>query len=331
VISLLASFLILLVPVSGVVSGGRSVSFAMKGGLIPSEAWLCIPGLPASGTGNFTSISLQTGREKNLRIVSSGETAGLHPLVASRVTRNGHAAQLLLSGISLLAVREHEAASCAVSFAGATIELRGWPGGHPATALEYSAENILLAFTENTGSAGVSFPIMEDVSVGPAWCADSEEQCFWIQAHAVTGPLTLVSSPAIDEISCFRRIHGVISSDPATLVLGWDGEDVFGEIMFENGELAAAAVWPSPGVMLGFRPSDSLLLIASHREEGWLQGEIQGEYGGFTLGGSVIRSSDRRLSWGFSAGIDVGNHVPARFASPEEPWWEQMAVSSFQD
>jgi hypothetical protein len=330
-ISLLSSFLFLLIPLSGVVSGGRSVSFALKSGLIPSEDWLYIPGLPASGAGTFTSISCQTGSRKSFSVVSSGETAGIHPLVASRVTENGYAAQLFQGGLSIYAVKEQGRGSFAASFAGATLDLRGWPAGDPMLAGEYSSDNLLMAFTEHTGAAGVSFPVSENIRIGPACCADTDEDRFWIQAGAVFGPLTLVSAPAIDELNCYRRFYGLLKYGPASLTGGWNGEAALGELSLNGDDYVAAVEFVTPGAMLGYRLCDSMVFVASHREEGWLQGEIQGKFRGFTVGTYIVKSSDNHLNWGFSAGIDVGTNGIRGFASPGDPWTEQMAVTSLPD
>ena len=103
---LLLSCLILLTPLSGVVSGGRSTSFSMLKGILPDAEWMYIPGMPVCSTGTFTEIVYQGGYSESFRVISSGLTAGINPLVSSFITSDGYAMQLLVNNLSLNCIRD---------------------------------------------------------------------------------------------------------------------------------------------------------------------------------------------------------------------------------
>ncbi|MCP4648268.1 MAG: hypothetical protein GY852_11160 [bacterium] len=123
--ALLLTSLFLLVPLSGVVSGGRETAFSTITGLIPSCAWLAVPGIPARDIGTFTEVTYSSGYNNSFRVISSGETAGLDPLIASCVTKNGFAGQILSEDLSVYCVKNDDAGSYAVSYLDAVLDVRG--------------------------------------------------------------------------------------------------------------------------------------------------------------------------------------------------------------
>ncbi|MCK5842807.1 MAG: hypothetical protein KAH31_11590, partial [Candidatus Sabulitectum sp.] len=310
--SLLAA-LVLLTPVSGVVSGGRAISFNMKSGLIPAIQWLYEPGIPAAVPGNFTDITFQTGCEKSFSVISSGKTAGINPLIASRVTENGYAAQFLLGDLSIYGVVDDISGSCTASYENITIDLCGssLEDVHPAG--EYSDDYILFAATENSSALGVSLPLGESLSIGPAYVRDEVGGDFWLLSTVELGPFTFVSAPAIDGQNSYQRLYGTFECSGSEVLYGWNGADWYDQYSFRGNEFLAAVSITVPGVMAGYSPDDNLLLLVSHREEGWFQGEIQGKFLGVTAGANLLRAPDNQVCWGFSAGVSVGSNTANGF------------------
>lgn len=323
--------LILLTPVSGVVSGGRLTSFAVKSGLIPVSQWMYVPGLPTCGAGVFTEITFQGGCSRSFRVISSGETAGLTPLIASRVTENGYAAQMVVGDYSLRCIRDEDAASYALSYKNATLDFRGSSIENLHPAGEYSGNCILVAATENTSSLGVSLPFGELLAIGPAYSRDRRGGHFWLLAEAVCGPVTVVSAPAIDEQNSYQRLYGTLEHGNAGIICGWDGISHFAQFSVQREGFLAAISLPVTGVMVGYSPSDNLVLLASHCEEGWFQGEVQSELFGISIGAEFLRSPGSLLHWGFSAGIAVGSNGIDHFSSSYSPWFSPIAVISSRD
>ncbi|MCD4706811.1 MAG: hypothetical protein K8S62_03640 [Candidatus Sabulitectum sp.] len=328
---LLLSSVFLLTPVSGVVSGGRLTSFAMKSGLIPASEWMYVPGVPAQDTGTFTEITFQGGLNRSFRVISSGETAGLNPLIASRVTEDGYAAQILVEDISMYCVKNGNTGSYAISYKNATVDFRGTAIDDIHPAGEYFDDYILVAATENTSALGVSFPISESLAIGPAYCTDRYGGDIWLLAEALYGPVTFVSAPAIDEHNSYQRVYGTVEHSVSMLTCGWDGARYFGRLSVQGDGFIAAISLPVSGVMAGYRPADNLVLLASHCEEGWSQGEIQCEYWGITTGIEFLRSPGNAFHWGFSAGISVGSGGTTEFTSLDSPWFSQIAVNPCRD
>lgn len=328
---LLLSSLILLTPVTGVVSGGRLTSFAMKSGLIPATQWMYVPGLPACSTGTFTDITFQGGCNKSFRVISSGETAGINPMIASRVTEDGYAAQMDVGDLSLYCVKNADTGSYALSYRNATIDIRGSSPDNLHPTGEYSDRYVLFAATENTSAVGVSFPFGEVLAIGPAFCKNRHGGGFWLLSKAGFGPLTVVSAPAIDEYSNYKRVYSVLEYSDAQLIYGWDGAEYFGKFSVQGECFNAEISIPVPGVLAGYRPSDNLFLLASYCEEGWFQGEIQGKCRGITAGVDLFRSPGNVYHFSFSVGIAIGNRGISEFPSFDSPWFSQMAVSPCQD
>ncbi|MCK5034554.1 MAG: hypothetical protein KAS73_01575 [Candidatus Sabulitectum sp.] len=325
----LLAALVLLTPVSGVVSGGRMLSFNMKSGLIPAIQWLSVPGIPAAAPGDFTEITFQTGCENSFSVVSSGKTAGINPLIASRVTENGYAAQFLLGDLSIYGVVDDISGSCTASYENITIDLCGssLEDVHPAG--EYSDDYILFAATENSSALGVSLPLGESLSIGPAYVRDEVGGDFWLLSTVELGPFTFVSAPAIDGQNSYQRLYGTFECSGSEVLYGWNGTDWYDQYSFRGNEFLAAVSITVPGVMAGYSPDDNLLLLVSHREEGWFQGEIQGKFLGVTAGANLLRAPDNHVHWGFSAGVSVGSNTANGFwGSLATPWYSRIAASS---
>jgi len=326
---LLTTALILLTPMSGVVSGGRVTSFRMISGLIPAIQWMYVSDIPAVTPGNFTEIVLQTGGEECFRVVSSGETAGINPLIASRVTKNGYAAQFLLEDISIYGISHGDSGSCAVSYKNATIDFRISSSESLSPAGEYSDNYILFAATENSSAIGVSFPFGESLSIGPAYAKGRSGGDFWLLSKSELGPFTLVSAPAIDEQNCYQRLYGTLECEGSEVLYGWDGTEWYDRFLFSNDNLLATFSLSVPGMMAGYSLDNKLLILLSHREEGWFQGEIQGKFMGVTAGVNFLRAPGDLVQWGFSAGVSLGNNPADNLIeSLTSPWHSQMAASS---
>lgn len=323
--------LILLTPVSGVVSGGRLTSFAVKSGLIPVSQWMYVPGLPTCSAGAFTEITFQGGCNRSFRVISSGETAGLNPLIASKVTEDGLAAQMALGDYSLNCVKDGDGGSYALSYKNFTLDFRGSSIENLHPAGEYSDNYILVAATENTSSLGVSLPLGESLAIGPAYSIDRRGGHFWLLAEVVCGPVTVVSAPAIDEQNSYQRLYGTLEYGNVEIICGWDGISHFGQFSVQREGFLAAISLPVPGVMVGYCPSDNLVLLASHCEEGWFQGEVLSELFGITIGVEFLRSPGSLLHWGFSAGIAVGSNGIDHLSSSYSPWFSPIAVISSPD
>lgn len=328
-LSPLTWFLIMLTPASGVVSGGRAISFGMKSGLIPVSQWICIPGVPVKETASFTEITFQGGPENTFRVASSGDTADLNPLISSRVTREGFAAQIAVGAIALYCINDSETGSYSLSCKNAVLGVRGSSISDLQPVGEYNDNSILVAATENTSALGFSIPVGEGLEIGPAYTRDRTGGDLWFIGEVTSGPVKIVSAPAIDEVSSYRRLYGKAEYGSFHLIYGWDGSQQFGELSVGEEGFISALSFPVPGVMVGCQPSDHLLILLSHCESGYFQGEIQGEYQGLTAGIELGRSPGNAFEWGFSVGIDAGSREVTSFSVSDttDTWFSRIAVT----
>lgn len=326
---ILATFLLLLTPVSGVVSGGRLTSFSMKSGLIPVSEWMYVPGIPGADTGTFTEVTMQSGFEKCFRVISSGETAGMDPLVASIVTEDGFAAQLVLGGICVRCVRGENTGSYAMLYESIALDLRGSSFSDLSIAGEYSTDELILAGTENSGAFGAAFNFCESISLGPAYCMDGDGGNFWFMSSISCGAVKIVSAPAIDEESSFRRLYSSLEHNDMYLVSGWNGVEYFTEFSLRGADLIASVSLSDPGIMIGYQPSGALMFLTSHRQDGWFQGEVQGKYRSITSGVNCLRSPGGTFRFGFSVGIDMGRNTIDAPSTSQSHWWNPPSVTSF--
>ncbi len=326
---LLTTFLLLLTPVSGVVSGGRLTSFSMKNGLIPASEWMYVPGIPGADAGTFTEVTMQSGFEKCFRVSSSGETAGMDPLVASIVTEDGFAAQLLLGGVCVRSVRDENNGSYAMLYKNITLDLRGSSFCDLSLAGEYSTDELILAGTENSGAFGAAYNICESISLGPAYCMDGDGGNIWFMSSVSLGAVKIISAPAIDCENSYRRLYSSLEHNDMHLISGWNGIGYFSEFSLRGADLIASVSLSDPGIMVGYQPSATLMFLASHSQDGWLQGEIQGKYRSITSGVNCLRSPGGTFRFGFSAGIDVGRNAIDAPSTSQSHWWNSPAVSSF--
>ncbi|MCK5785545.1 MAG: hypothetical protein KAH54_03190 [Candidatus Sabulitectum sp.] len=330
-IPLLMWSLILLTPVSGVVSGGRSISCGMEGGLIHVSEWMHVPGLPVEKRGSFSEITFQGGVQRVFRVISSGETAGFNPLIASRVTTDGFAAQMAVGVFSMLCLKTEERENYSVSYDNATIDFRGSSFSDLRPGGEYHDKYLLIAATENTSALGFSIPFCETLAIGPAYTTDRSGADIWLLGEAALGPAKIVFAPAIDEESSYQRVYGLAEYDAIRFIYGWNGLEQFGELSLCGEGFITAVSLPYPGVMVGYQPSDNILLMVSHSEGGFFQGEIQGEYLGITTGLELLRSSRNVVQWGFSVGIDIGRSDMGVFSTSDSTWFSRIAVTPLQE
>lgn len=327
-IQIILASLVLLTPVSGVVSGGREVSFAMKTGLIPASEWLHVAGLPTLDRGTFTEMSLWNGHSKSFRVVSSGDTAGLDPLIASRVDENGFAAQILLEGFSIYSLKNDDTGNCVLSYGDAILDFRGSSYRDLTVSGEYSSKQMLLAANANSAAAGVSFSLGESVTLGPAFSIDESGQSLWFMSKAEYGPIQVHAAPAIDGERSYRRLYGACEFEETELIFGWDGEEYYSDFSFRGRGFLFTLSLSSPGALAAYSPSNSLILLVSHRQEGWFQGEIQGKYKSLSAGVDFLRTPGGPYQFGIGLGIDIGNNNLYEFPFLDSPWTEQYAVTS---
>ncbi len=328
-ISCLIASLILFTPMSGVVSGGREISFAMENGLLPLQQWMSVPSITNYSEGTFTEMTLRNGVRKSFRVVSSGETAGIHPLIASQVTEDLSTFQMILGDSRIDCIKSEDIMSYAIAYKSASLDFRGRSFGKLYPAGEYSDNYLLFAIAENTTLLGISCPLTESFSVGPAYSTGANGGEFWLMAETSYGPFRIVSAPAIDDGNNYRRIHGVVDYGESQLICGWDGLDYFSRLSYQRDNFVAMASYPTTGIMFGCLVDDDAILILSHREGGWYQGELQAKYSCITAGIEFLRSSTDEFSWGMSLGIDMGSNGIDESSLSDSCWFDQMAVTSF--
>lgn len=328
-ISCLIASLILFTPMSGVVSGGREVFFATENGLLPLQQWMSVPSIANYSGSTFTEMTLRNGVRKSFRVVSSGETAGIHPLIASQVTEDLSTFQMILGDSRIDCIKSEDIMSYAIAYKSLSFDFRGRSFDKLYPACEYSDNYLLFALAENTTLLGLSCPLTESFSVGPAYSTGANGGKFWLMAETSYGPFRIVSAPAIDDENNYRRIHGVVDYRESQLICGWDGLDYFGRLSYQRNNFVAMASYPDTGIMFGCHVDDDVLLILSQREEGWFQGELQGKYSCFTAGIEFLRSSTDEFSWGVSLGIDMGYNSLDESVFSDSYWYDQIAVTSF--
>jgi hypothetical protein len=324
------SSLLLLTPVTGVVSGGRSTASATMEGLLPVRLWMYEPGIPSGMAGTFTEITFHGLYSNSFRIVSSGETAGLHPLVASSVHSDGYAFQLAAGEFSLNCIRGIGSSSHALSYKNVLLDLRSSQSGNIVPSGEYSDRYFLLSATRKTSAFAISCPVGDNLSIGPAYCRNRYRGDFWIRGEVSVGPLSITSVPAIDEKNSYRRLSGRLRYKKAQFLYGWNGEQQFAALSYLGRDFSAEVSVLPPGVMMEYHSSESVLLVFSHREQGWLQGEVQGEFHGITAGVDIAGAPGNTFIWGFSVGIAIGGNTIQDTVSENPPWYSENAVSSFQ-
>jgi hypothetical protein len=320
--------LLSLTPVSGVVSGGRETAFSMEEGLLPLSLWKYEPSIPTDRSGTFTEIAFRGLDKQSFRVVSSGETAGMHPLAASNIRENGYAFMASTGDFLAYGIRREQTASHALSYKNVTVDFRGSSFQNVHTSAEYRDSLFLIAGGRNASAFGVSFPVGSSFRVGPAYCAGRHGGSMWVRARIHLGPLSVVSFPAVDENACYRRVYGTVQFGRAQLVYGWNGTNQFSAFSFSTGDLRTEFTLSIPGLMIEYRPAKTVLLLASYSERGWLQSEIQSEFHGITAGADIVRHPGGRYSLGLSAGIAMGDNVLDQQLRTEHPWIAENAVSS---
>ena len=328
-ISFLIASLLSFTPSSGVVSGGREVFFSTEIGLLPLQQWMSVPSIQNYSAGTFTEITLRNGVRKSFRVVSSGATAGIHPVIASQVTEDFSTFQMILGNSRIDCINSEDLISCAVTYKSASLDFRGSSFSRLYPAFEYSDNYLLFALAENTTILGLSCPLSESFSLGPAYSTGLNGGNFWLMAETSYGPFSIISAPAIDDENNYRRLHGVIDCDETQLICGWDGLDYFGRLSYRGDKHVAMASFPDTGVMVGCLLNDNAILILSHREGGWYQGELQGKYSCITAGIEFLRSATDEFGFGISLGIDMGNLGLEDSAFSDTCWFDQIAVTSF--
>ena len=322
--------LISLTPVSGVVSGGRETAFSMEEGLLPLSLWVYEPSIPTDRSGTFTEIVFHGLDKQSFRVVSSGETAGIHPLAASNIRENGYAFMASAGDFLAYGIRREQTASHVLSYKNVAVDFRGSSFQNVHASGEYRDSLFLIAAGRNASVFGVSFPVGNSFRVGPAYCTGRHGGNLWLRAQVHSGPFGLVSFPAVDENTSYRRIYGTVQFGGVQLVYGWNGTNQFSRLSFSTGDMRAELTLPIPGLMMEYRPAKTMFLLASCREEGWLQGEIQGEFHGITAGADIVRHPGGTYSWGLSAGIAMGDNLLDPQLRIEHPWIAENAVSSFK-
>jgi len=322
--------IISLTPVSGVVSGGRETVFSMEEGLIPVLLWICEPGIPTGSSGTFTEVAFHGLNNHSFRVVSSGETAGIHPVAASNVRENGYAFMAAAGNFLAYGIRADQTASHAFSYKSVTVDFRGSTFESVYTAGEYRDSLFLIAAGRNASVFAVSFPLGDGFRAGPAYCRGRRGGKLWLRAQARYGPFSVVSFPAVDENTSYRRVYGVVQLRGAQLVYGWNGVNQFARLLLSTGRLKTELTMQEPGLTVEYRPVESMLLLASCSEGGWLQSEIQNEFHGITAGADIVRHPGGTFTWGVSAGISLGYSAIDRKLQIEHPWIPENAVSSYK-
>jgi hypothetical protein len=320
---LMLTFLTLITPVSGVVSGGRSIAFNLKSGLIPSEEWLYVPGIPCSDPGSFTEITYSSN--ESMRVLSSGVTAGLNPLLASWVNEDGYAGYFLLGGFSLRGFDLHQREGLAASFHGATIDLRRDTSCGTMVYGEYTSDHVSAATGEAAGVAGISFSVMDRIRLGPQWCAESGSGKLWILGNAVAGPLTLSSGAAVREDQFRRRCSAVLDAGFLTFTTGIDEKNLFGKAEAVAGCISVEVPVPEWGITVLMKPSDAALFLISHGQGGEFRSEVQLSFHGITGGLLLAREHPGHWQAGVIAGINIGS---APVNSSSETWVRPLSINS---
>lgn len=315
--------LTLLTPVSSVISGGRGTAFNLKSGLIPSEQWLSVPGIPCSGPGSFTEVTYISDR--SIRVMSSGVTAGLDPLLASWVNEDGYVGYFLLGGFSLRGFDISGADGFAASFHGATIDLRRDASRGTMLYGEYTSDHVSTAAGEAAGLAGVSFSVNEWIGIGPQLCMKDGAGKLWILGNAEAGPLTLTSGAALQEDQFRRRFSAVLDEGSLSLTTGIDEKDLFGKAEITADFISIEVPFPEWGITALVKPSDRALFLVSHGQGGECRGEVQLSFHGMTGGLVLTREHPGHWQAGIIAGINIGS-APANGSS--EPWFCPLSVST---
>ncbi len=322
--------LVSLTPISGVVSGGRETAFSMEEGLLPLLLWKYEPSIPTDRSGTFTEIVFHSLGKQSFRVVSSGETAGIHPLAASNIRENGYTFMASAGDILAYGIRREQTASHALSYKNVTVDFRGTPFEDVHAAGEYRDSLFLIAAASNASVFAISFPFGDDFRAGPVYLRRRQEGELWLRAKASFGPFCVVSFPAIDENTCYRRAYGTVKLDRAQLVYGWNGVNQFARLLLSTGRLRTELTMQEPGATIVYRPMDNLLLIASCSEGGWFQSEIQSEFHGIVAGADIIRYPGGSFGCGVCAGIAMGSNTIDQQLQIEHPWISENAVSSFK-
>lgn len=289
-------FLSLLTPITNPVSGGAVTDLRLKNGLIPSDDWIQVPGVPFEESGTFTEITFMGGSRRCFRVLSRGPTAGFMPSIGSFVSEDGYAGYLSLAGVSV-SVCDFSGYSISSTYSGFTLEAREEWG----LLGEYRSESFLFAGGDNTFTAGVSPSVAENIRIGPAWCHDPEGEAFWVDASVRFKAFLFESAGAIEEDSALRRAKAEFSSGKFYASAGYDGESLFGLAGLSPVLLLE---WPDWGISSIIQPSSRSLLCFSHNQGGDFQGELQLSFSGISGGFTLHRNSGGGFSSGFTLGLD---------------------------
>ena len=319
--------LMMLLPASGVVSGGREFSFSSTEGLVPNSLWLYAQPFKAYDKSTFTELVYQEGYSRSFSVSSSGETAGLFPYVSSNVYSDGYSAAFFLKDFAVFAVKDSSAFSYSAYYSDLIIGF-GKTETHPRHArLQYKSDNIMVAGAGSSVTASYKCNFTDYLSFGPAVLFNHNSIEPWFSANAEINPVTLSVFPAIDSDKAYQRIFATLTKDFVEISCGWNGEEYCDNFVF-TGENYSVNLSTSPyGIMFDIRPINNLLVVASCNQNNAYQGEIQTELHDILSGFSLLHTPEEGFKLSVNVGINLNINTIQDTCFLEEAWWTKTATT----
>ncbi len=319
-------FLFMLLPSSGVVSGGREFSFNTTEGLIPSSLWLYAQPFHRYDKSTFTELVYQDGYSRAFSVSSCGETAGVFPYISSKVYSDSYSAAFFLEDFAVFAVKDSTAFSYSAYYSDLTIDFRKTEIYPQHISLQYKSDNFLVAGAGNSVTASYKYNFTDYLSFGPAVLINHNSVEPWLSARAEINPVALSVFPAIDSGKAYQRMFATLTKDFFELSCGWNGEQYFDNISF-TGDNFVANLSSSPlGIMFKYQPINSLLIVTSINENKSYQAEIQTEFFDILSGFSILHTTEEDIKLSVNVGINLNINTIQNTHFSEEAWWTKPAT-----
>lgn len=322
----LVVYLVMLLPSSGVVSGGREFLFDTTEGLIPHTSWLYAQPFHPYDKSTFTELTCQEGYLKAFTVASSGETAGLVPYLSSRVYSDGYSAAFFLEDFSAFAIRDSTNFSYSAYYSSFFIDFRKTDFHSPHMALQYLSENFLLAGADQRATAAFKYPFSDFFSVGPAVMLNNGYLQPWLLADFDISFFSLSVFPAIDAERVYRRVFTTCSMDSFSFSSGWNGEEYCDNISYTNENFITNLSSSPLGIMIVFQPINSLLFVTSLNENNHCSAEIQTEFHNILSGVSIFHTPQDGFKIAMNVGINLNVNTIQNSLFSKEGWWSKPAT-----
>jgi len=319
-------FLFMLLPSSGVVSGGREFSFNTTEGLIPFSSWLYAQPFQRYDKSTFTELVYQEGYSRAFSVSSCGETAGVFPYISSKVYSDSYSAAFFLNDFAFFAVKDSTAFSYSAYYSDLIIDFRKTEVYSQHISLQYKSDNFLVAGAGNSATASYKYNFTDYLSFGPAVLVNHNSVEPWLSARAEINPVVLAVFPAIDSGKAYQRMFASLTKNLFELSCGWNGETYCDNFAFSDENYSVNFTSSPLGIMFQIQPINNLLVVTSINENKSYQAEIQTEFFDILSGFSILHTTEEDLKLSVNVGINLNINTIQDSSFSKENWWSELAT-----